>query len=208
MKARSTEYIENDEIHGYNKAPEVVGSYSRVLDNFILALREFRGSSKLSVLDLGAGTGIYSDYLSRQDLDVTAMDPSKNAMKATQVHKIYSTLEAAKLPSQSLDGIHIKDAIVHVPRKDNFIKECKRVLKPKGVMVCVFDEVSKRFEIELRHSGSLPYYATSLDRLMELCKEESINMDYSSVTSWTPENDEKDWYEGQVTRFVATGVKS
>ena len=126
-------------MYSYKDSPDNVGTYSAVL-NLFLASIVMAGFREPNILDVGAGTGLYAEALLNAGCNVTALDPSPDSMRNTSATKIYSTLENASLPDNSFDAIHIKDSLEHVRDKDEFFEKCHVVIRPGGIVMCVFDE--------------------------------------------------------------------
>jgi len=93
------------------------------------------------VLEVACGTGPGLGYLSKLSNTLVAGDYS-NAM-VNQVKKHYGDrirveqFDAQKLPfaDDSLDVILIFEALYYIPSADAFVAECKRVLRPGGVVL-------------------------------------------------------------------------
>lgn len=93
-------------------------------------------ASSSSVLDLGAGTGIMSEFANacREDLRFTAVDPAEGMLKFTvdyiQTHKAYA--EALPFEENSFEAILIGEALHHFNDVDKALQEIVRVLKKEG----------------------------------------------------------------------------
>jgi SAM-dependent methyltransferase len=94
------------------------------------------------VLDLGAGTGILSDFAreERSDLRYVALDPAIGMLKnAPQyISKVLGRAEGLPFKRGIFNAVLIGDAIHHVNDPEWAIIEIKRVLKRNGVFF-VFD---------------------------------------------------------------------
>jgi SAM-dependent methyltransferase len=93
------------------------------------------------LLLLGAGAGRYARALSnaRPDLDVFAGDLSRRAIEEARSYggrPIYLVMDAQALPyvDESFDAVVFFDLIEHVPSPVTLLAECRRVMKPDGVL--------------------------------------------------------------------------
>ncbi len=105
-------------------------------------------SRSASVLDLGAGTGIMSEfaYACRPDLQFTAVDPAEGMLKYSaeyiQTHTAYA--ELLPFDTFSFEAILIGEALHHFQDVDQSIQEMVRVLQ-NGGSVFIYDFDSSTF---------------------------------------------------------------
>jgi SAM-dependent methyltransferase len=102
---------------------------------------EALGDTGGRLLLLGAGAGRYARALShaRPDLDVFAGDLSRRAISEAMSYggtPLYLVLDAQSLPfaDETFDAVVFFDLIEHVPSPSTLLAECRRVLKPDGVL--------------------------------------------------------------------------
>ena len=101
-----------------------------------------RGSVS-EILDLGCGTGRYSNALADfYDANVIAIDPSEKMLAearrkaSSRVRCERASAESLPLPNASVDMAFISMAFHHFDHPDRAAAECRRVLRPNG-SVCL-----------------------------------------------------------------------
>ena len=127
---------------GYDKArdhgPEFLSLWMRALDPYIGRRTVER------VLDLGCGTGRFSDALSVHfSVDVVGVDPSVKMLDQARrkphrgnVKYLLASAEAVPLPPASVDVVFMSMAFHHIGDRMLAARECRRVLRAEGV-VCI-----------------------------------------------------------------------
>ncbi|WP_044403486.1 bifunctional 2-polyprenyl-6-hydroxyphenol methylase/3-demethylubiquinol 3-O-methyltransferase UbiG [Lacinutrix sp. Hel_I_90] len=113
--------------------------------------------AKGHVLDIGAGSGSHSLYLQDQGLEVKAIDISEGAIAVCKLRGVASTenisaLEYAKVSEETFDtilllmnGTGIFQTIKALPL---YLKDLKRLLKPKGQILIDSSDIKYMFEDE------------------------------------------------------------
>lgn len=113
------------------------------LCDFLIPLRR-----SACILDLGAGTGVMSEFAHacRDDLHFTAVDPAEGMLKYTdnyiRTHKGYA--EELPFEESSFEAILIGEALHHFSDVDQSINEIVRVLKNEGTLF-IYDFNSDTF---------------------------------------------------------------
>ena len=109
-------------------------------------------SKSALVLDLGAGTGVMSEfaYACREDLQFTAVDPAEGMLKFSaeyiQTHKGHA--ETLPFQEDSFEAILIGEALHHFIDIEKSIEEIVRVLKKEGkLFIYDFDSSTWRGKI-------------------------------------------------------------
>lgn len=105
-------------------------------------------SKSASVLDLGAGTGVMSEfaYACREDLQFTAVDPAEGMLKFSAEYIKTHKAHAERLPFEvdSFEAILIGEALHHFNDVDKSLQEIVRVLKKEGRLF-IYDFDSSTF---------------------------------------------------------------
>lgn len=111
-------------------------------------LKEYLPTSG-KILELGAATGKYTEGLSRLGYAVHAVDLSSNLIEQAKSrlskipdHKVTFEVRDARdlshIPSESFDAVLVMGPLYHLVEKADrlhLLKECRRVLKPKGLFL-------------------------------------------------------------------------
>jgi ubiquinone/menaquinone biosynthesis C-methylase UbiE len=102
------------------------------------------------IADVGSGTGISSELFLKHGFTVYGVEPNE-AMRlaAEEILKTYSetkkfisvngTAETTTLPEKSVDAVICAQAF-HWFDRDNFKKECQRILKPEGHVILIWND--------------------------------------------------------------------
>ncbi len=131
----------------------------------------------MELLDLGGGTGLNAETLSKAGAKVTIVDYSEPMLKRAAAKKmpvvrlICSAAEALPLPDCSFDIVLISDAWHHFRDQAGVINEVKRVLRPGGRLYIIdFDPGRKatKFIAFFEKLLAEPATFTAPDKLLEL----------------------------------------
>lgn len=115
----------------------VAGNYDDFINPYTLARRReiLVSWAKGKCLEVGAGTGEISRALSEKDLDVVAIDISPKMVEEIRKKGIKAVVaDAEKLPfkDRTFDTVVAAELVYCLDSPKKFIKEARRVLKPKG----------------------------------------------------------------------------
>jgi ubiquinone/menaquinone biosynthesis C-methylase UbiE len=96
--------------------------------------------------DIGAGTGKWTELIAARGYEIFAVEPNddmRNELKNTlaqfdNAHIVNGTEADTNLPPQSVDIITVAQAL-HWFDLDKFRTECKRILKPGGKVITVYN---------------------------------------------------------------------
>ena len=110
--------------------------------------RHLRPSPEMTVLDVGAGTGVFAAAFSDWfDVNVLAVEPS-DAMRdqiprTPNIQVLEGHASALPLPDESADAAWLSNVIQHIPHLEAAAHEIRRVLRP-GVPVLIRAGMSRR----------------------------------------------------------------
>lgn len=109
--------------------------YSKpILEDLCIFLQDFHNNK--SVLDIGAGTGVMSEfaYKCNDKLKFVALDPAKGMLKYAPPYLEVHVGEAEALPFEenSFDAVFMGESLHHFNDPDTAFKEVARVLKGGG----------------------------------------------------------------------------
>ena len=99
--------------------------------------------------DIGAGTGLFAEKLAARNYTIYAVEPNADMrvqLALTLAPYPNATIvdgadEATNLPDHSVDVITVAHAL-HWFNIDAFRKECRRILKPDGLVIVVYNLLS------------------------------------------------------------------
>jgi ubiquinone/menaquinone biosynthesis C-methylase UbiE len=156
---------------GRDHGPEVLDIWMHTLEAHLQGIHVMR------ILDLGCGTGRFSEALAVYfTAEVVGIDPSEKMLKRARekqrdgrVQYQRGSAEAISLPSGSVDMIFMSMSFHHFGDRALAARECRRVLREQGV---VFVRTGTREQI-LAYPY-VPFFPSSramLDELLPDCTE-------------------------------------
>lgn len=145
--SRASRELDNFDSHHASKlGAELFADYLRTPYLHFESLLKTQLSSEHKVLEIGAGTGQHTDVLAKSGADVTASDISENSLKLLQarikqqlgVSVATQVADMEKLPfdDNSFDYIVCAGSLSY-GEPCIVDAEFKRVLRPKGCIICV-----------------------------------------------------------------------
>jgi 2-polyprenyl-3-methyl-5-hydroxy-6-metoxy-1,4-benzoquinol methylase len=100
----------------------------------------------VSVLDIGAGTGLLVAEAKQLGLQAVGIEPSRALVEsARQLHAVdilQGVFPHATLTNQQFDIIFLIDVIEHVSQPVTLLRDCAEALSPRGIVVVVTPDVS------------------------------------------------------------------
>ena len=150
---------------GRDHGPEFVQLWMHALEQHL------KGLDVTRILDLGCGTGRFSEALSAHfGAAVVGIDPSLKMLEqartkphSQQVQYQLGHAEAIALPPQSVDVIFISMSFHHFADRSLVGRECRRVLRDSGV---VFVRTGTREQID--SYPYVPFFPSTPSKLIEL----------------------------------------
>lgn len=93
--------------------------------------------SQIRLLDVGCSNGAFIHAAGKMGMNCEGVEPAKEAAQAAQEAGLKVTqgfLEEAHFPDSSFDIVTIFEVIEHLKDPLSLLKECKRLLKPDGIL--------------------------------------------------------------------------
>lgn len=170
-----------------------------------------------SIIDMGAGVGILSEYMASKGASVTALDYSKDRLQQSidkirrldinlKINYIVADMRKTELPDKSFDKALFFDSLHHVEDTENAIKEVYRILKPGGILV--LHEPNKRNPFrkgnEIIHMGTETEVSFRIEDLKELLIKNGFEIEKADCTvfEYVPIWDNEKWFGSSIRSII------
>jgi SAM-dependent methyltransferase len=116
-------------------------------------VQELTGLEKGSLLDIGAGTGLFAQTMSRAGWEVKGLEPDEGARKvaASMQVKLDDLTELFSLNPGSFDAITLWHVLEHVHELHRYLNQCKRLLSNSGRLIVAVPNYTSE---DAKHYGS------------------------------------------------------
>lgn len=120
------------------------------IGRYVFAARFVEGKA---ILDIACGSGYGSGYLINKGAKkVVGADYSEETIEYARLHYqkdglsfLCSDAQQMQFPDNSFDVVVSFETIEHLERYEDFLKECKRMLKDGGIFICSTPNRKGRF---------------------------------------------------------------
>lgn len=163
-------HVEEPEVHQWGTDPDFQGPRHELRER--LLLKEFLAATPGPVvLDVGAGSGTFSNLLAARGFDVTSTDVTEEALEVLhgRVSGMVMRADATSLPFQpaAFDAVVLAEVLEHVEDDAAALSESARVMKPNGILAVTVPRNPAWFSRSDRWAGHFRRYAreTLVDRV-------------------------------------------
>jgi 2-polyprenyl-3-methyl-5-hydroxy-6-metoxy-1,4-benzoquinol methylase len=107
----------------------------------VIAKKYLKDNQSGNFLDIGCGTGYLLNEIKAKtdwkvygvELSTKASDFARHTLKLESVSN--TDLSGAEYPDNFFDILHVSEVLEHVPSPVEFMRECRRIIKPEGTML-------------------------------------------------------------------------
>ena len=120
--------------------PKTTSSLIRNTRRILKEIEDITGKkrSQIRLLDVGCSNGAFIHTASQMGMNCEGVEPAKEAAQAARESGLkvsHGFLEELNLPENSFDVMTVFEVIEHLKDPLSLLNECKRLLKPKGILV-------------------------------------------------------------------------
>ena len=189
---------------------ETYSFHKNQLERYIRVIKKYRRSGRL--LDLGCGNGYFLTCARDSGFQVEGQDISPFFVDYCRQNinlKVHSgELATLNLESSSYDVITMFDVIEHVYHPDKLLAECRRLLKPGGILVITTHDagnfLAKRYGVNWRMIYPIGHvYYFTRKTLRSLLRKVDFKETLSALAYITDET----WYRS-ISNYLASIFKS
>jgi len=119
--------------------PKTIRSLIRSTKKILKEIETVTGKdrSQIRLLDVGCSNGAFIHAANEMGMNCEGVEPAKEAALAAQKSGLkvsHGFLENVHLPANSFDVLTLFEVIEHLKEPLSLLKECKRLLKPAGIL--------------------------------------------------------------------------
>lgn len=154
----------------YDEKAKPLTNYPQKLTAYLIKTLNIKTNSKL--LDVGCGRGDFLNGFIKSGCDGYGVDFTSTAEKYCPNAKLYQAdIEKNGMPFEDnyFDVIFSKSVIEHFYDPDKLIKECKRCLKPGGLIIVMAPSWEHNYRIYFEdYTHRTPFMKTSMQDILDM----------------------------------------
>lgn len=132
-------YSYNDNVTVWQKALALPFLLSaRWRENFALEIMRLPAGQRGGLLDIGCGVGEFLETMRAHGWDVEGIDLDPKVLETCRLRGLRvreGTLEEQRYAEGQFDAVSMRHVLEHVPEPVRLLRECRRILRPGGVLV-------------------------------------------------------------------------
>jgi SAM-dependent methyltransferase len=131
------DYYQNEGVESFDQSYARLRYLAKLLNTLV---RPTTGS-RLRVLNVGVGNGVFEEICIKAGHEVWCLDPSERAVrhleKKIPVHALVGTVQDAVLPTDSFSAINMSEVLEHLPdgELDGALRNINRMLQAGGFLI-------------------------------------------------------------------------
>ena len=150
-------YDENLQDKNVNDVGTIGRAYNKMIEDTIRRIDVIKKITpkKGKILEIGSGHGFFLEMMRKEGFDMTGIDISKEkrriAKKVTKVKVLDVNINEENLNLGPFDAVVLFHVLEHIADPVMFLKNIRRILKPKGVVVVEVPNCND-FQLDLNKS--------------------------------------------------------